>query len=85
MQAARDDDRGVVSADTDFGTLLARSGATRPSVVLVRTSTGRRPHQLAALLAANLPAIEDDLTAGAVVVLADSAVRVRQLPPQPMA
>jgi predicted nuclease of predicted toxin-antitoxin system len=80
MQAARDDDRAVVSADTDFGTLLARGGATRPSVVLIRTSTGRRPQRLADLLAANLPILEDDLTAGAVVVLTDSAVRVRRLP-----
>ena len=34
--------RVVVSADTDFGELLAKSGAARPSFLLLRR-TGQRP------------------------------------------
>jgi predicted nuclease of predicted toxin-antitoxin system len=34
MRRAVDEDRAVMSADTDFGTILAATRATEPSVVL---------------------------------------------------
>ena len=77
---ARDHQRVLISADTDFGTLLARTGAKTPSIVLIRRSSGRRPRQLAALLLANLDQIADDLAAGAVVVVTDRDLRIRRLP-----
>src|SRR3712207_2627506 len=55
LDAARSDARILVSADTDFGALLAASRASEPSIVLVRRVTGRRVQDLAALLIANLP------------------------------
>jgi predicted nuclease of predicted toxin-antitoxin system len=61
LQTARDDGRILVSADTDFGTLLAASHEPGPSVVLVRRVIGRRVEQLAGLLLANLPQVDDDL------------------------
>jgi predicted nuclease of predicted toxin-antitoxin system len=70
----------LVSADTDFGTLLARSGDTAPSVVLLRRTQGRRAAQIADLLTANLPQLETDLAAGAVVVIRDDNLRIRLLP-----
>jgi len=72
--------RVLVSADTDFGTLLAASGSSVPSVVLLRISSGRRAEQLAGLLVANLPPVAEELRAGAVVVITDERVRVRRLP-----
>ena len=80
MRTAVEDNRVLVSADTDFGALLAATRASRPSVVLVRRVVGRRVEALAALLLANLPEVEEDLRAGSVVVIGDDSLRVRRLP-----
>jgi predicted nuclease of predicted toxin-antitoxin system len=72
--------RVLISADTDFGALLARSGAAGPSVLLIRRLTGRRAVEQAAIIHANLDQVTEDLDSGAVVVLSDEWVRIRPLP-----
>ncbi len=80
LDMADGQDRVVVSADTDFGTLLAVSNRRGPSVLLVRFTSPRRVEQVASVVHVNLPAVAESLEAGAVVVLEDDRVRIRSLP-----
>lgn len=80
LQAALADERVLLTLDTDFGTLLAHSGAALPSVVLFRGDVTRRPVGQAQLLLANLDQLEAALAQGALVVIGDGRLRVRVLP-----
>ena len=80
MDWAREHQRVIISNDSDFGTLLAQQGAADPSFVLFRQLQDRKADGLVALLLANLDAVADDLTAGAVVTLTPRHLRVRPLP-----
>jgi predicted nuclease of predicted toxin-antitoxin system len=80
LQQADAEDRVLISADTDFGTLLAYSGAATPSVVLVRRICGRRVEGILAILLANLDVIAQDLQSGAIVAIGDDWLRIRSLP-----
>lgn len=82
LARARNERRVLVSGDTDFDLLLAASGAASPSVVLVRGGSGRRAGQIVRMILANVAAITDDLTFGAIVAFGDE-VRVRCLPLPP--
>ena len=72
----------LVSADTDFGELLANAPVLAPSVILLRRAD-KRARSLAAVVLANLEQFADDLAAGALIVISDTRIRARRLPMKP--
>jgi len=78
MAAAAAEQRILLSADTDFGELLATSKDETPSVVLFRDRA--TPADRLQVLLDNLELISDDLLTGAMVVIGKERIRVRRLP-----
>ncbi len=76
---AIEENRIVVSADTDFGTILAVRNEEKPSVVLFRRGPKRPAVQLRLLFAA-MPVMQDPLSKGSIVVIEEKRIRVRRLP-----
>ena len=69
----------LVTHDLDFSRILAASGDVTPSVIVLRLRQPT-PTALANGIAAALTRASDDLRAGAIVTVEDSAIRVRMLP-----
>ena len=82
FQRASVEDRIIISADTDFGTLLALWNHSKPSVVLFRRSSRRKPTEQAQFLLTILEQIRNDLESGSIVIIEEYRLRIRALPIQ---
>lgn len=69
----------VLTNDLDFGALLASSGNTGPSVLLIR-ATVLSPERIGSRVIECLTRFESDLQTGAIVMLDDRRHKVRLLP-----
>jgi len=79
VEYATNENMIIISADTDFGAILARYRTSKPSFILFRTSHKSPKYQFD-LLRRNLEKFESDLEAGCVLVFDDRRARVRMLP-----
>jgi predicted nuclease of predicted toxin-antitoxin system len=79
MALALQEARVLVTTDTDFGTILALTGAAGPSVLLLRGVSDSVTGRVAAIIDV-LPRVEYELSQGAVVVIEEDRYRIRYLP-----
>ena len=79
FEYASQNDQIIISADTDFGTLLALRQYSKPSVILFRY-TNKRPQSQLSLLISNITEIKNALVSGSIVVFEDNRIRIRTLP-----
>jgi predicted nuclease of predicted toxin-antitoxin system len=80
LARAHQEERTIVTLDSDFHTLLARSKASAPSVVRIRIQ-GLRAERMVVLIPQVLEAISEELARGAVASIDETLkIRVRKLP-----
>jgi len=78
-RAAREH-RILITADTDFGLLLARARTKEPSLILFHHSFSHLPAEQGAVLIESLPQLSSALEQGSVVVFESHRIRIRSLP-----
>lgn len=89
MQRAADSDifalaaaegRILISADTDFGAILAAGGENLPSVILFRKGFPSKPDRQLPVLLENLNRLREPLQTGSICVFEAQRIRIRALP-----
>ena len=79
LALAEAEDRVLLSADADFGTMLTLGTRRKPSVILLRGHFPPSAHEQAELVIGGLSQISEDLENGALVVMTRTRLRIRSL------
>ena len=77
---ASQEERVLISADTNFAAMLAGRQGAKPSVILLKRPSPRRPEEQADLIMANRNVIADLLDQGSVIVFEEGRLLARTLP-----
>ena len=79
LEYAASNDMTVITADLDFGDILAHTKYKKPSVIIFRLKNPS-PECINSLLFSALPSIKNLLEKGSIVIIEDYRIRVRELP-----
>jgi len=80
FERAAEQERVLLSADTDFGTILAQRKSPKPSVILFRHGAPSAPDAQLDVLTRHLGELTEDLDRGCLVTIEAARLRVRSLP-----
>ncbi len=79
VETARESGEVILTHDLDYGTLLAFSGRSSPSVIIIRL-TDMHVSQISQRIVAVWEQIHEPLESGAIITLSSYAFRIRRLP-----
>lgn len=79
LAPARDDGRTIISADSDFSSLLAFHRWEKPCLLLLR-DIPRAREEILALRLDNLPTVAEAIEQGSIVTFKRGRFRIRRLP-----
>ena len=76
---ARDNDFCLITADLDFGEILAFTQSKTPSTIILRLEDPRIT-KINRVLEESLPKLEQAIIKGSIIILQDRRIRIRELP-----
>ena len=79
LEFNRNEQRVIITLDSDFHTILALTNASTPSVIRIRLE-GLRGPDLALLIKRIWPRVEPQVKKGAMVTVTESGIRIRNIP-----
>ena len=78
---ALDNNRIIISADTDFGLLLSQWNKEKPSIIIFRKGAERDPLNQGKILKLNLSEnVKEALHSGSIVIIEQDKLRIKSLP-----
>jgi predicted nuclease of predicted toxin-antitoxin system len=80
VDRASKEDRVIITADTDFGLIMARRRTRKPSNILFHHSFSHHPSDQATTLISNLTRLASAQEQGSLIVLEERRIRIRSLP-----
>ncbi|MHA1228850.1 MAG: DUF5615 family PIN-like protein [Candidatus Hodarchaeales archaeon] len=69
----------IITADLDFGEILAYTRSKRPSTIILRLEDPRI-EKVNKILAETLPKVQQAIKKGSIIVIQDKKIRIRELP-----